>query len=293
MNYRHAYHAGNFADVLKHAVTVAVLSRMQARPKPMCYVESHAGAGLYRLDAPEAMQSQEAVRGIQRLAGAAPVNAALAAYLRIVAALPENQLRLRAYPGSPLIAAGLLGDTDRLVLIEVVPAEAAALRHLFRHDPRVAVHCCDGWAALGALLPPTPRRGLLLVDPPYEAPGDLRRVAAGLVLARRRWPVGVLAAWYPIKDRRALRSFYRELGAAGLGGLLRVELSVQPDDNPAGLNGSGMIIAAPPWGLELDLREMLAELAVPLQQQVAAPRPRVDWLAAPEADGVEVVRRRT
>lgn len=281
MNYRHAYHAGNFADVLKHAVMTAILSRMQARPKPLCYVESHAGAGLYRLDAAEALRTREAASGIQRLSGAAPRSAALAAYLRIVAALPENQQALRAYPGSPLIAAGLLADEDRLVLIEAVPAEAAALRRLFRYDPRVAVHCRDGWEAVGALLPPIPRRGLLLVDPPYEAPDDLHRVAAGLVLARRRWPVGVLAAWYPIKDRRALHPFYAELGAAGQGGLLRVELSVRPDDNPAGLNGSGMVIAAPPWGLERDLRQLLAELG-PLQQ-TGAPRPLVDWLVPPDA----------
>lgn len=282
MNYRHAYHAGNFADVLKHAVIVAVLSRMLARPKPLCYVESHAGAGLYRLDAPAALRTHEAASGIRRLSGADPRSAALAAYLRIVAALPENQQALQAYPGSPLIAAGLLGDEDRLVLIEAVPAEAAALRRLFRYDPRVAVHCRDGWEAVGALLPPLPRRGLLLVDPPYEAPGDLRRVAAGLALARRRWPVGVLAAWYPIKDRRALRPFYAELDAAGQGRLLRVELSVRPDDNAAGLNGSGMVIAAPPWGLEQDLRQLFDELAGSLQQ-VGAPLPRVDWLLPPDA----------
>jgi 23S rRNA (adenine2030-N6)-methyltransferase len=282
MNYRHAYHAGNFADVLKHSVTVAVLLRMQVRTKPLCYMESHAGAGLYRLDSPEALHSQEAATGILRLTGTEPRSAALAAYLRVVAALPENQSQLQAYPGSPLIAAGLLGEEDHLILIEVVPAEAAALRRLFRYDPRVAVHCRDGWEAVGALLPPTPRRGLLLLDPPYEAPDDLRRVLAGLALARRRWPVGVLAAWYPIKDRRTLRPFHRELGTAGLGGVLRVELSVRPDDNPAGLNGSGMIIAAPPWGLEQDLRPLLDELAGPLQL-TGAPRPLVEWLVPPES----------
>lgn len=281
MNYRHAYHAGNFADVMKHAVMVAVLARMQVRAKPLCYVESHAGAGLYRLDAPEALRSKEAASGILRLAEIEPRSPALANFLRIVAALPENQAELQVYPGSPLIAAGLLGEEDRLVLVEAVPAEAAALRRLFRYDPRIAVHCRDGWEAVGALLPPTPRRGLLLVDPPYEAPDDLHRVAAGLVLARRRWPVGVLAAWYPIKDRRALRPFYRELNAAGIGGLLRVELSVRPDDNPAGLNGSGIVIAAPPWGLEDDLRQLLEELAGPLRQ-VGTPRSLVDWLAPPD-----------
>lgn len=282
MNYRHAYHAGNFADVLKHAVTAAVLTHMQARPKPLCYVESHSGAGLYRLDAPEARRSREADTGIMRLAAITPRSPELANYLRLVAALPENRDALCAYPGSPLLAAGLLGDEDRLVLVEAVPAEADALRRLFRHDPRVAVHCRDGWEALGGLLPPTPRRGLLLVDPPYEAPDDFRRVAAGLALARRRWNVGVLVAWYPIKDRRTLRSFYRDLAAAGLGPLLRVELSIRPDDNPAGLNGSGLVIASPPFGLEQALRLLLEELGGPLRE-AGAPRPRLDWLTAPAA----------
>jgi 23S rRNA (adenine2030-N6)-methyltransferase len=282
MNYRHAYHAGNFADVLKHAVTAAILLRMRKRAKPLCYVESHSGAGLYRLDSPEALRSREAATGILKLAAVEPRGAALVTYLRLIAELPENREALRAYPGSPLIAAGLLDDDDRLVLAEVVPEEADELRRLFRHDPRVAVHCRDGWEALGALLPPTPRRGLLLVDPPYEAPDDFSRVVAGLALARRRWPVGVLAAWYPIKDRRALKPFYREVSAAGLGEMLRVELSVRPDDNLAGLNGSGMLIAAPPWGLEQDLRELLADLHAPLRQ-AGAPGPRVDWVAGPAA----------
>lgn len=282
MNYRHAYHAGNFADVLKHAVLTALLQRLRARPKPLSYVETHSGAGLYRLDAPAARQSREAAAGIERLAKTEPECAALAAYLELVAALPENAAELRAYPGSPLIAAGMLGDEDRLLLSELVPAEADALRLLFRHDARVAVHCRDGWESAGALLPPTPRRGLLLIDPPYEAPDDFRRVLAALALARRRWPVGVLAAWYPIKDRRTLRPFHRALGEAELGGVLRVELSVRQDDNPAGLNGSGMVIAAPPWGLEQDLRALVEELAEWLCEP-AAPRPRVDWLAAPPA----------
>lgn len=283
MNYRHAFHAGNFADVLKHAVLAAVLLQMQRRPKPLCYLETHAGAGLFRLDSAEARRSGEAAGGILRFRDAVPASPALAAYLRLVRELPGNERGFLAYPGSPLVAAGLLGPADRLVLSERVPAEAAALRQLCRDDPRVAVHCRDGWEALGALLPPTPRRGLLLIDPPYEAADDFERVVGGLALAHRRWPVGVLAAWYPVKDRRALRGFAQALAAAplGPGGVLRVELSARPDDNPAGLNGSGMAIVGPPWGLEEALEPLLQEAWQALREP-GAPPPRLDWLRRPD-----------
>lgn len=282
MNYRHAFHAGNFADVLKHAVLAALLLHMQRRPKPMCYLETHAGAGLFRLDSSEARCSGEAAGGILRLQALAPAAPALAAYLRLVAALPGNEAGLKVYPGSPLVAAGLLGAADRLVLSELVPAEANTLRQLFRADPRVAVHCRDGWEALGALLPPTPRRGLLLIDPPYEAPDDFDRVVSGLEQAHRRWPVGVLAAWYPVKDRRALQAFTRRLATAplGTGGVLCAELPVRPDDNPAGLNGSGMIVVGPPWGLVEELRALLDEAWTALREP-GAPRPRLEWLRRP------------
>ena len=282
MNYRHAFHAGNFADVLKHAVLCALLRRLQLRPKPLSYVETHAGAGAFWLDGPEARRSGEAADGILRLAQLQPASPALAAYLELVRGLPGNEQGIRVYPGSPLVAARLLGEPDRLFLSELAPEEAAGLRRLFRGDARVAVHCRDGWEALGALLPPVPRRGLLLIDPPYEAPDELERVVDGLVLARQRWPVGVLAAWYPVKDRRALRSFERALEGAelGHGGILRAELSVSPDDNPGSLNGSGMLLVAPPWGLEDDLRPLLQETWLALRRP-GAPSPRLEWLRPP------------
>ncbi len=282
MNYRHAFHAGNFADVLKHAVLCALLRRLQLRPKPLSYVETHAGAGAFWLDGPEARRSGEAADGIMRLAGLQPASPALAAYLGLVRGLPGNEQGLKVYPGSPLVAARLLGEQDRLLLSELVPEEAAGLRRLFRGDTRVAVHCRDGWEALGALLPPTPRRGLVLIDPPYEAPDDLRRLVDGLVLARQRWPVGVLAAWYPVKDRRELRTLERAVASAelGAGGVLQVELAVRPDDNPGSLNGSGMLIVGPPWGLEEDLPGLLDEAWGALRQD-GAPAPRLAWLRDP------------
>lgn len=282
MNYRHAFHAGNFADVLKHAVLCALVLRMRQRPKPLSYIETHAGAGLFRLDSAEARRSGEAQTGILALDKSGPGSAALAAYLGLVRSLPGNEHGLAVYPGSPLLAARLLGTEDRMLLSELVPAEATALRQLFRGDDRVAVHCRDGWEALGALLPPAPRRGLLLIDPPYEAADDFDRVLAGLELAHGRWPVGVLAAWYPVKDQRSLQPFLRGLrrAALGTGGVLRAELALRPDDNPAGLNGSGMILVAPPWGIEDDLRALLQEAWSALSQ-AGAPPPRLEWLHRP------------
>jgi len=276
VNYRHAFHAGNFADVHKHAVLTAVICSLAEKPRALSYVETHAGAGFYLLESPEAKRSREARSGLGRLSGVAPDNLSLARYLALVAALPENAQALTACPGSPLVAAGLLRDDDRLLLCELEDGEAVALKRLFRHDDRVAVHHRDGWEAVGALLPPEPRRGLLLVDPPYEAAEDFRLVAAALRQARERWPTGVLAAWYPIRDRRELTPFYREIGAVS-GPVLRAELAVRPDDNQAGLNGSGMVIVAPPFGIEGELRGLQGELARLLCPQ-GAPRDSVDIL---------------
>jgi len=264
MNYEHVFHAGNFADVFKHALLAELITRLCEKPRPISYVETHAGAGFYRLDSREALRSGEAADGIGRLSGYRPRHAALARFVALVAALPENAGELCAYPGSPLVAAGLTREEDRLQLVELAPDPAEALDRLFRHDPRVAVHRRDGYEAVKGLLPPTPRAGLLLVDPPYEAPEDFRRVVTALALARERWPQGVLAAWYPIKDRRALGGFYRAVGAVGGEPALRAELSIRPDDNNAGLNGSGLVVVNPPWGLEARWRPLVEELGAVL-----------------------------
>ena len=276
MNYLHAFHAGNFADVVKHALLTSLLARLCEKSRPIAYVETHAGAGFYRLDAPEARRSGEAAQGVGRLSGHAPADPDLARYLAVVAALPENEESLCAYPGSPLVAAGLTREADRLYLAELAPGPAADLGRLFRHDERVAVHRRDGYEALGGLLPPRPRAGLLFLDPPYEAADDFTRVVEGLGVARQRWPEGVLAAWYPIKDRKALAGFYRGLGELGAP-VLRAELSVRPDDNAAGLNGSGLVVVDPPWGVEDRFAAVLAEVG-PLLCGGRPHRSAVDWI---------------
>ncbi|MEJ2513611.1 MAG: 23S rRNA (adenine(2030)-N(6))-methyltransferase RlmJ [Gammaproteobacteria bacterium] len=280
MNYRHAFHAGNFADVFKHVLLTGLVGRLCEKPRPVSYVETHAGAGFYRLDSAEAQRSAEWEAGIGRLAGYRPRHPVLARFMRLVAALPENQRTLRAYPGSPLVAAGATRPDDRLFLAELEPAAAGELTRLFRHDRRVAVHQRDGYEALGGLLPPAPRAGLVLMDPPYEAPDDFRRVVAGLTLARRRWPEGVLAAWYPVKDQRELAGFYRALGDVPGKSVLRAELAVRPPDNAAGLNGCGLVVVDPPWGIAAQLDPILAELCGQLCEPGG--RTRVDWLRSEE-----------
>ncbi len=260
MNYRHAFHAGNFADVFKHVMLTAIIGRLCEKPRPVSYVETHAGAGFYRLDSAEAQRSGEASGGIGRLSGYRARHPVLARFMSLVAALPENRQALRAYPGSPLVAAGATRAGDRLFLAELEPDAAGNLARLFRHDARVAVHHRDGYEALGGLLPPSPRAGLLLVDPPYEAPDDFQRVVKGLALARQRWPEGVLAAWYPIKHQRELSRFYRDLAGIPGESVLRAELTVRPADNAAGLNGCGMVVVDPPWGIDDQLDPLLAEL---------------------------------
>lgn len=258
MKYRHAFHAGNFADVMKHAALAAALARLTEKDRPLFLLDTHAGRGRYEL--PET--GGEAGAGIARLLAArveAP-HPALARYLAIVRGLNEGA-RLRAYPGSPLIEAAFMRPGDRAAFCELLDAEAEALRTLFRGDARIGVHGRDGFEALAALLPPPEKRGLALVDPPYEEQErDFERVAAALVATAARWPQGVLMAWYPIKLGAVSARLHRRIVDAGTRRVLAAELCVHPDDSRAGLNGSGLVIVNPPWQLEEDLRQILPTL---------------------------------
>ncbi len=258
MKYRHAFHAGNFADVMKHAALVAALMRLTEKDRPLFLLETHAGRGRYDL----AQAGGEAERGIRRVAAAGVESAhpALARYLAIVRGLNTGGA-IQNYPGSPLIAAALLRPGDRAAFCELQAPEADALRREFRRDPRIGVHLRDGYEALGALLPPAEKRGLALIDPPYEETGaDFSRVAGALVDAAARWPQGVLMAWYPIKVGAVAARLHRSIVDAGVKRVLAAELCVHPDDSRAGLNGSGILVFNPPWRLEQDLREILPVL---------------------------------
>ncbi|MGH8135560.1 MAG: 23S rRNA (adenine(2030)-N(6))-methyltransferase RlmJ [Steroidobacteraceae bacterium] len=280
MKYRHACHAGNFADVVKHVVLVAVLTRLTEKDRPLFYLDTHAGRGRYDLASRDG--AAEAARGILRLAAADPkgMPAPIRRYLEMVRAFdPANDAAPRIYPGSPCIAAAFLRPQDRAALCDLEPGEAQALGREFRGDSRFAVHARDGFEALAALLPPREKRGLVLVDPPYEEQlTDLERVADALLATASRWPQGVLAVWYPIKLAALIARFHRQVLDAGPRRVLAVELCVHPDDSRAGLNGSGMLLVNPPWKVDNDLRAAIPALHAILAGDGGG-RWRVDWLA--------------
>lgn len=281
MKYRHACHAGNFADVMKHVALIAVLERLKQKDRPIFLLDTHAGRGLYDLGSRDG--AAEAARGILKLAAAqtSGLPACIARYLEIIRSFnAEGGGKLRWYPGSPLIAAALLRSQDRMAFCDVQTPEAGQLRHELRGDARVGVHCRDGFEALGALLPPPEKRGLVLIDPPYEEQEtEFVRVAEALATTATRWPQGVLMAWYPIKQGVVASRLHRRLQGAGVERSLVAELCVHPDDSRAGLNGSGLAIINPPWQLDADLRQ-----AIPLLHSVLSPdgagRTRVALLAA-------------
>jgi 23S rRNA (adenine2030-N6)-methyltransferase len=280
LKYRHACHAGNFADVVKHVALVAVLARLTEKDRPLFYLDTHAGRARYDLASRDS--AAEAARGILKLAAADPkgMPAPIRRYLELVRGFdPANETALRIYPGSPCIARALLRAEDHAALCDIVPGEAELLAREFHGDRRFGIHCRDGFESLAALLPPREKRGLVLIDPPYEEQlTDIERVADALVSTAERWPQGVLAAWYPIKLAAPIARFHRRLVDAGLKRLLAVELCVHPDDSRAGLNGSGMLLVNPPWKVDSDLRAALPALHAILAP-AGAGRWRVDWLA--------------
>jgi len=270
MNYRHAFHAGNFADVFKHSVLLALLDALVAKDKPLCYFDTHAGRGRYALDEIEAGKTGEWRDGIGRLFDGRDIPAPLHRYVEAIRACnPEGALRI--YPGSPLLAAQALRPKDRLVLCELQEGEAVALRALFRDDPRAQVHARDGYMALNALFPPAERRGPVLIDPPFEEQeGEFATIEAALRRAHARWPNGTYAAWYPIKSHRTVAPFHRHMSGGPFENVLAAELLVRPDDSPLRLNGCGMLIANPPWKLDATLARLLPALRDMLAQSTGA-----------------------
>ena len=278
MNYRHAFHAGNFADVFKHAVLCRVLVHLRAKPGAFRVIDTHAGAGLYDLAGPEASRSGEWRNGIARLRGASlgtDIRTLLAPYLDVVDAFNPGE-RLTVYPGSPALARAWLRPQDQLVACELEPKAAAALAHHLRGDRKVRVVAIDGWTALTAYVPPKERRGVVLIDPPFERSGEFTRLFERFTAAQRKWAGGVYVLWYPIKDRRQCDDFVRRIGRSGIGKILRAELMI--DERADRLAGAGLILVNPPWMLERELRLLLPALASVLAPNGTG-RSRLDWLA--------------
>jgi 23S rRNA (adenine2030-N6)-methyltransferase len=276
VNYRHLFHAGNFADVFKHAALMLLLRALHKKDTPICYLDTHAGIGRYDLAAPEAQRSPEHRDGIGRLWKKVPLSGALADYVEAVRAFnPDGQLRF--YPGSPHVARRLLREQDRVILCEKHPEEYRRLRDEFAGDAQAAVHERDGFAALKALLPPRERRGVVLIDPPYEQPDEFEQILNALETARTRWPTGIYAIWLPIKNRAAVTQFYDGVKASGWRKVLAAEFILFPEDTAFRLNGCGMVFINPPWEFDEPLRALLPEL----QQHLARAQngqSSVDWL---------------
>ena len=277
MNYRHAFHAGNFADVIKHIVLARILTYLQDKPAAFRVIDTHAGAGLYDLDSDEARRSGEWLTGIARLMQARLSNETAALtkpYLDIVRAFnPKGELR--AYPGSPLIARGLLRPQDRLVACELEPKARKALIDALRRDEQARVVDLDGWVALPAFVPPKERRGLVLIDPPFEAKDEFERLGETFSVAFAKWPTGIFVIWYPAKSRRATDTRAQtvaRLAAAAKppGKCLRLEFSVAPQADSKALTSAGLLIVNPPYTLQGELKTILPELEMPLGQGGAA-----------------------
>jgi 23S rRNA (adenine2030-N6)-methyltransferase len=290
MNYRHVYHAGNFADVLKHSVLALVIERLKRKDTAFRIIDTHAGIGLYALNHGPAERTGEWRDGIGRLIGpdADPIPdkviPALEPYLDAVRA--ENVAidgAITRYPGSPLIARHLMRRGDTLVVNELHPDDHRQLATQFEKDKQVRVLGVDGWHALKSLLPPKERRGVVLVDPPFEEAGELRRLAEGLAEARERFDTGTYLLWYPIKDLKPIATFHRTITAVGFGKVLVAELMIRPARHPEKLNGCGLVIVNPPWQLDHELNVLLPFLARRLAIPGLDGGSRVEWLARDEA----------
>lgn len=277
MNYRHAFHAGNFADVIKHIVLVRMLTYLQEKQTPFRVIDTHAGAGLYDLTSSEAQRGGEWLTGIARLMQARLSDKALpliGPYLDIVRAFnPRGELK--TYPGSPLIARALLRPQDRLTACELEPGARKQLIDALRRDAQARVVDLAGWMALPAFVPPNERRGLVLIDPPFEAKDEFERLASAFVEAYAKWPTGAYLLWYPVKSRRATDDLARSVATATAssrpaGKCLRLEFSVAPPEADAGLVSTGLLIVNPPWTLANELKIILPELEKPLGQGGAA-----------------------
>lgn len=264
LSYQHGYHAGNHADVLKHAVLIALLEHLARKAKPFSYIDTHAGAGLYDLREREARKNREFESGIGRLWNRDDLPPLLARYVAAVRACNDATGRLKVYPGSPRIALTLLRPDDPVDLFELHAAEARRLERALGERPRMRVRQEDGFTGCIGLLPPPSRRGLVLVDPPYEVKADFAAVVKTLKDAHKRFATGTFAIWYPVTTRERVDRLCRQLRATGIRDLHRFELCIAPDSEDFGLTGSGMLVVRPAFTLHEQMAQVLPFLATVL-----------------------------
>jgi 23S rRNA (adenine2030-N6)-methyltransferase len=279
MNYRHAFHAGNFADVHKHVVLARVIAYLHRKPTPIRMIDTHAGAGLTDLTGPEASRTGEWHAGIERLRATTfspEVRVLLQPYLDAVARFNPVG-RLIAYPGSPLLATSWLRGHDRLVACELQPDVARSLVKNLKGETRATAVTIDGFTALAAFLPPEERRGVVLIDPPFEVPGEFARVADGLQKAHHKWPTGIYLLWYPIKEPDQIKAFAARIMRLKVPKILRTELRITDASDHEQLTGSGLLIVNPPWALESELKNLLPALTLALSRDPGG-RCNLGWL---------------
>lgn len=274
MNYRHVFHAGNFADVVKHLALVSIVTRLKKKDAAFAVIDTHAGRGLYDLSSEPAKRSAEAEGGVARLRDMTGGPELLQRYLEVATSFGKTN-----YPGSPLIAAALLRDQDRLVAIEKHPEDAAALATVLRPFPRTRAVTADGYQRLPALLPPPERRGLILIDPPYEAPDEFSRAAEAVGAIRKRFATGTVLVWFPIKSVAAANAFCGEILQTGVDKLLRIDI----DTGVGGerMTAAGLLVVNPPFGFADEMRQVLDAIAPKLGSKGPA-RASIDWLAGGE-----------
>lgn len=256
LSYRHSFHAGNHADVVKHTVQSLIIESLKEKEKPFLYLDTHAGAGRYFLGSEHSEKTGEYLEGIARIWQRDDIPAELEAYMQVINYFNRNDT-LKYYPGSPLIARQLLREYDQIHLTELHPSDYPLLRSEFQKDERARVLKADGYQQLKSQLPPTTRRGFVLMDPPYEIKTDYQAVVEGIQEGYKRFATGTYALWYPVVLRQQIKRLVRELEETGIRRILQIELAVQPDSDRRGMTASGMIVINPPWKLEQQMANVL------------------------------------
>ncbi|HDI3138229.1 TPA: 23S rRNA (adenine(2030)-N(6))-methyltransferase RlmJ [Vibrio cholerae] len=275
LSYRHSFHAGNHADVLKHIVQSLILNSLQQKEKPFVYHDTHSGVGRYDLTHEWSEKTGEYKQGIARVWQQDNIPAELDSYLDAIRQLNQGET-LRYYPGSPRVARAHLREQDRMVLTELHPSDYPLLEQEFHRDRQVSIYKEDGFARLKASLPPQERRGLVLIDPPYELAKEYRDVVRAIAQSYKRWATGIYAIWYPVVNRCDIDDMLEGLQGLEIRKILQIELGVSPDTNERGMTASGMIVINPPWTLESQMQTIL-----PFLKQAIAPATghyKVEWV---------------